>query len=109
MWDIFHKIFIEIGMAFVSLCHIRTLLKEDWEYIRPITEFVERRIKQRRKNMGIANWIQDVEALIALEPLLFKFIADARAAAPQLESDGAELVDKLKAIFHPAPVPPTAA
>lgn len=60
--------------------------------------------------MSIGNWIEDAEALIALEPLLIKFIEDARAAAPALEADAEALKEKLEAVFHPAPAaPPTGA
>ena len=54
--------------------------------------------------MSLGTLIQDAEALIALEPLLVKFIEDARAAAPQLEADGEDLLAKLKEIFLPATV-----
>lgn len=54
--------------------------------------------------MSLGNIIQDAEALIALEPLLIKFIEDARAAAPQLEADAESLIAKLKTIFHDTPV-----
>lgn len=63
--------------------------------------------------MSIGTWIQDAEALIALEPVLMKFIEDARAAAPALEADAEALKTQLLAIFHPAPatvpsaIPPT--
>lgn len=64
--------------------------------------------------MSLGNIVQDVEALVALGPVLFKFIEDARAAAPQLEADAEELKTKLEAIFHSTPAvivvtPPPAA
>ena len=47
----------------------------------------------------------EVSALIALEPLIVKFVEDAIAAAPQLEADGRAILDKVEGIFHSASAP----
>ena len=95
-----HKVIIFL----LAMDHLYDRLKE-WNWL---GQYVERRIHDRRTHMSLGTFIEDAEALIALEPLLVKFIEDARAAAPQLEADGADLIAKLKEIFHPATVTVTA-
>ena len=97
-----HKLLI----CFLTLDHLWrriTEWEEDWK---KTTALFGRR---RSDNMGIGNDIQDVEALIALLPLVLKFIEDARAAAPALEADAVDLKSKVEAIFTKtsAPVTPT--
>lgn len=44
--------------------------------------------------------ISEVEAVMALEPLLVQFVEDAVKAAPQLEADGKAILAKIESIFH---------
>lgn len=120
MWDIIHKVFVEIGIAFVSICHIRALIKEDWEYVKPVTQFIERRLNQRRKNMGLPTAKQIGEGFgllnvaLANAPKILTDLAAAEAAskdpvaeiaaAQQLAIDTQAVIQSLVALF-PAPAP----
>lgn len=106
MWESIHRVVTEVFGFFSSviLCivHGEEVISKTAGYL-GVKEWVERRT-ERRHTMSLGNIIQDAEALIALEPLLIKFIEDARAAAPQLEADAESLIAKLKTIFHDTPV-----
>lgn len=70
MWDIVHKVFVEIGITFVSICHIRALVKEDWQYIRPITQFIRRRLGDRRIPMDTLNYLALISKIATEAPIL---------------------------------------
>lgn len=49
---------------------------------------------------SIENIGTEVSALVALEPLIVKFVEDAMVAAPILEADGKAVLAKIESIFH---------
>lgn len=120
MWDILHKIFVEIGITFVSVCHIRALIKEDWEVIKPVRLFIERRLKQRRQTMAtplatkIAEGFQVLNIALANAPKILADVAAAEAAEKdpvaemaalsQLLADVQPAVNSLIALVPPPPV-----
>lgn len=123
IWDIAHKIYTEVGLTFVAICHIRQLIKEDVVYIKPVVQFIERRLNQRRITM--ANPIADIQLALtilaevrAALPVAAKSIQDVKQAfadkadptkaaadLAQVLSDLEPLLNQILALVPPAPAP----
>ena len=83
-----------------------------WEKFKPVEEFVERRMHDRRQDMSI---ITEVEALIKIIPQIEQVIADAKAAeqtpqVAQMISDLEAIIAEVKGLLaNPTPTPTTPA
>jgi hypothetical protein len=86
-----------IFLGLIALDHLWERIKPACEKCKEVGKFIERRINQRRKTMSL---ISEVEAVMALEPLIVQFVEDAIQAAPTLEADGKAILAKVESIFH---------
>jgi len=109
------EIFRDFGIAFLMIERgIHWIISWEENYSKATALFGRRK---GDKKMSLISTIEmtgsELSALMTLEPLIVKFVEDAIAAAPQLETDGKAILAKVETIFHyspsPAPAPTPAA
>lgn len=74
MRDIVHKIYTEVLIGFVAICHLRVIIIEMYEKYHGVEEFIERRFIKRRKT-DMANPIADIQLALTI-------LAEVRQALP---------------------------